>query len=288
MRLVVTGAGGMLGQALGRVMDSEDVDYRPYPLSALDVTDRRAVEEALGRERPDWVIHAAGFTRVDDCESDPERAFAVNVEGSRHVADAASAVGARVLYVSTDYVFDGRKSSPYNEDDEPAPLNVYGESKLGGEMAVQGALPAGRWVIVRTAWLYGEGGKNFVDRIIEQAEAGRSLTVVDDQVGNPTWTVELARAIQVIIEAGLYGIYHVVSGGLASWFELAKEILRLTGTEAPLEAIKTEVLEQSARRPAYSVLGTTKFQRDTGMTLEAWQGALALYLVGRRLVAGRS
>ncbi|MCH7921484.1 MAG: dTDP-4-dehydrorhamnose reductase [Nitrospinae bacterium] len=288
MRLVVTGAGGMLGQALGRVMDSEDVDYRPYPLSALDVTDRCAVEEALGRERPDWVIHAAGFTRVDDCESDPERAFAVNVEGARHVADAASAVGARVLYVSTDYVFDGRKSSPYKEEDEPAPLNVYGESKLGGEMAVQGALPAGRWVIVRTAWLYGEGGRNFVDRIIDQAEAGRTLTVVDDQVGNPTWTVELARAIQVIIEAQVAGIYHVVSGGLASWFELAKEILRLTGTEAPLEAIKTEALEQSARRPAYSVLDTTKFQRDTGVTLEAWQGTLALYLVGRRLVAGMS
>ena len=143
-------------------------------------------------------------------------------------------------------------------------------------------------MIVRTAWLYGEGGPNFVENILGQAEAGRSLTVVDDQIGNPTWTVELARAIQVIIEAQVAGIYHVVSGGLASWFELAKEILRLTGTEAPLEAIKTEALEQSARRPAYSVLDTTKFQRDTGVTLEAWQGALALYLVGRRIVAGRS
>ena len=288
MRIVVTGAEGMLGQALGRLMGSGEVEYRPYYLSTLDVTDRRGVEEALSRENPDWVIHAAAYTQVDDCESDPERAFTVNVEGARHVADAASAVGARVLYLSTDYVFDGGKGSPYNEDDEPAPLNVYGESKLGGERAVQDALPADRWVIVRTAWLYGEGGPNFVENILGQAEAGRPLTVVDDQIGNPTWTVELARAIQVIIEAQVAGIYHVVSGGLASWFELAKEILRLTGTEAPLEAIKTEALEQSARRPAYSVLDTTKFQRDTGVTLEAWQGALALYLVGRRLVAGRS
>ncbi|MFQ6672484.1 MAG: SDR family oxidoreductase, partial [Candidatus Tectimicrobiota bacterium] len=173
MRLVVTGAGGMLGGALVRVMGSPEVDCRAYSSSALDVTDREAVEETLRQDRPDWVLHAAAFTRVDACESEPERAFAVNVEGTRHVAEAAAAEGARLLYVSTDYVFDGDKGSPYKEEDEPAPLSVYGASKLAGERVVQGTVPAGRWVIVRTAWLYGEGGRNFVDHIHAQAAAGR-------------------------------------------------------------------------------------------------------------------
>ncbi|MEE9305394.1 MAG: dTDP-4-dehydrorhamnose reductase, partial [bacterium] len=225
MRLVVTGAGGMLGRALSRVLASAEVECLPFPSSALDVTDRRAVEEALRSERPDWVVHAAAFTRVDDCETEQGRAMAVNAEGTLHVAEAASAVEARVLYVSTDYVFDGRKSTPYTEEDEPAPLNVYGQSKLGGERVLQKTLPDGRWVIVRSAWLYGEGGRNFVDRIIERSEAGQQLTVVDDQVGTPTWTVVVAWAIQVIVKAQLAGIYHVVSGGAASWFEVAEEIL---------------------------------------------------------------
>jgi dTDP-4-dehydrorhamnose reductase len=275
----------MLGRALSRVLSQAEGECRPYPSSALDVTDRRAVEEELRRERPDWVVHAAAFTRVDDCEGEQERAMAVNAEGTRHVAEAASAVEARVLYVSTDYVFDGLKGAPYTEEDEPAPLNVYGRSKLEGERALREALPDGRWVIVRSAWLYGEGGRNFVDRILEQAEDGRPLTVVDDQVGNPTWTVEVARAIQVIVEKQLAGIYHVVSGGSASWFEVAKEILHLTGCDVPLRPTTSEALELPAKRPVYSVLDTGKFQRDTAVVPEPWQGALEAYLSERRLVA---
>ncbi|MDV2502348.1 MAG: dTDP-4-dehydrorhamnose reductase [bacterium] len=285
MRLVVTGAGGMLGRALSRVLASAEVECLPFPSSALDVTDRRAVEEALRSERPDWVVHAAAFTRVDDCETEQGRAMAVNAEGTLHVAEAASAVEARVLYVSTDYVFDGRKSTPYAEEDEPAPLNVYGQSKLEGERVLQKALPDGRWVIVRTAWMYGEGGRNFVDRIIERSEAGQQLTVIDDQVGTPTWTVVVAWAIQVIVKAQLAGIYHVVSGGAASWFEVAEEILRLTGADVPLRPTTTAALGLPARRPGYSVLDTTKLKRETGIVLEAWQGALAAYLAERRLVA---
>jgi dTDP-4-dehydrorhamnose reductase len=285
MRVLITGAGGMLGRALSRVLASPELECRPYPFSALDVTDRGAVSGALDSERPEWVIHAAAWTDVDACEAEPDRAMAVNTEGTRHVAEAASAVGARVLYISTDYVFNGRKGAPYMEEDEPAPLSIYGESKLGGELALQKALPDGRWAITRTAWLYGEGGRNFVDRIVERAEAGRPVTVVDDQVGTPSWTVDVARAIHAIVEAQLTGIYHVVGGGEASWFEVAEEILRLTGADVPLLPTTTAALSLLAGRPAYSVLDTGKFQRDTGLVPEKWQGALAAYLAERRLVA---
>lgn len=286
MRVVVTGAGGMLGQAVTRVMEAAGLDYRPYHSDGLDVTDARAVRDAFGAERPDWVIHAAAFTHVDSCEDDPERAFAVNAEGTRHVAEAASAVGARLLYVSTDYVFDGRKGVPYKEDDPPAPVNAYGRSKLAGEEAVRRALPEDRWVIIRTAWLYGRGGRNFVDQILERAEAGEPLKVVDDQIGNPTWTMVLARAIKAIMDAELAGVYNVVCSGAASWLDLAGEILRLVGSTVPLEAISSEKLARPAMRPMFSALDTSRFKRSTGISLDTWQEALAAYLKERRPAAG--
>lgn len=286
MRIVVTGAGGMLGHALGRVMGSEGVDYRPLGRAACDVTDKKGVEAAFSSERPDLVIHAAAFTRVDDCESEEPQAFAVNDRGTRNVAEAASSSGARLIYVSTDYVFSGQKRAPYTEEDAPEPINTYGNSKLAGERAVREEMPADRWVIVRTAWLYGQGGRNFVDLMAERALAGQPLTVVDDQVGNPTWTMAAARAMKVIAEAELSGLYHVACGGAVSWFDFAAEILRLTGAEVSLEAISTGELARPAKRPSFSALDTTKFTRDSGVPLVTWQEALADYLGERGLLAG--
>jgi dTDP-4-dehydrorhamnose reductase len=286
MRIIVTGAGGMLGRALGRVMDVRGVDYRPHFHPGLDITDRSSVDAAFRAERPDWAVHAAAFTQVDNCEGDPGYAFSVNAQGTRNVAEAASAVGTRILYISTDYVFDGQKGVPYKEGDQPAPINVYGESKLAGEKAVREKMPESNWVIVRTAWLYGDGGNNFVDQIVRRAEEGQALAVVDDQVGSPTWTMVLARAIKAIVDTELAGMYHVVCSGVASWFELAEEILRLMGAKVPLEPISTEALERLAKRPLSSALDASKFKRDTGLSLETWQEALAAYLKERRLVAG--
>lgn len=285
MRVLVTGAEGMLGHALGRVMSSEEVAYRPLGHAALDVTDRKAVEAAISSERPEVVIHAAAFTRVDDCESEGPQAFAVNDRGTRNVAEAASSSGARLIYVSTDYVFSGRKQAPYVEGDAPEPLNTYGHSKLAGERAVQEEMPAGRWVIVRTSWLYGEGGRNFVDLIAERALAGEPLKVVDDQVGNPTWTMVAARAMKVIAEAELSGFYHVACRGAVSWFDFAGEIIRLLGADVTLEAITTEEMARPARRPSFSALDTTKFTRDSGTALPTWQEALSDYLGERGLLA---
>jgi dTDP-4-dehydrorhamnose reductase len=189
-----------------------------------------------------------------------------------------------MLYISTDYVFNGQKEAPYVEEDDPAPINIYGMSKLEGERAVQEVLSEGQWVIVRTAWLYGDGGRNFVDRIVQLGKEGQPLTVVDDQVGNPTWTMVVARAIKGIVEADLSGIYHVACDGAVSWYELAGEILRLTGASVPLKSISTEELGRPARRPSYSALETGKFRRDTDLALELWTEALAAYLGERGLV----
>jgi dTDP-4-dehydrorhamnose reductase len=283
VKIVVTGAEGMLGQALGRVLVASNVDYRPFGHSAMDVTDGQMVLDIIGEEKPDWVIHAAAFTRVDACEENPQRAFFVNAEGTRNVARSAAAVGARVLYISTDYVFDGRKGSPYTEEDRPSPINVYGESKLAGERFLSEIMPAGMWTIVRTAWLFGLGGKNFVDWIIDGFCSGRPLEVVGDQVGSPTWTVEVARAIRIIVERSMAGVYHVVNGGVASWMDLAKETLSLEGINGRLRATTWENLRKPAKRPVYSALDASKFQKETGEALLTWQEALASYLRERRL-----
>lgn len=285
MSFVVTGSGGMLGTALTRVLGCGKDEYRPYSHAELDVTDGKEVAARLREDKPDWVIHTAAFTRVDLCEEEPEEAFWVNSQGTKNVAEATSSVGSNLLYVSTDYIFDGRSRTPFSEEDEPGPVNVYGESKLAGERAVREVMPEGRWVIVRTAWLYGEGGQNFVDYVVEQARAERSLTIVDDQWGNPTWTNEVARAIKVITEAKLFGDYHVASRGVASWYEVAEEVLRLINLEAALEPTSSAVLGRSAARPTYSALDTSKFERDTGITLGPWREALEAYLIERGLAA---
>jgi dTDP-4-dehydrorhamnose reductase len=275
MRILVTGADGQLGVELVRALAAHG-ELIPSTLADLDIT-HPGCPDRIATLQPGWVVHAAAETDVDGCEREPERAMAVNAEGTRRVAEGCRRSGAGLVYVSTDYVFDGQKGSGYAEWDPPAPPNVYGCSKLEGERAVR--MVAAHWTIVRTAWLYGLHGRNFVKTILGRAAAGEPLRVVDDQVGSPTYAADLADAVALLLSRGRTGIYHVTNSGACSWYEFAREILRLAGfdpiTVAP---ITSEQLNRPARRPGYSALENAAWQAVGFPPLRSWREALAAML----------
>lgn len=275
MRVLVTGAKGQLGVELLDVL-GRDHDVVGLDLPELDITKAEATQ-AIADTRPAWVIHAAAWTDVDGCERDPERAFLVNGEGTRRVAEACRAAGAGLVYLSTDYVFDGRKGTPYVETDPVAPLSVYARSKVAGEEAVRTVAP--RWAIVRTAWLFGVSGKNFVKTIVEKAAAGGPLRVVDDQVGSPTYARDLAEAIAQLISRKLTGTYHVTNAGSCSWYEFTRTILKEAGlAQVEVTPMTTAELGRPAPRPALSVLANHAWSAAGLRLLRPWPEALAAML----------
>jgi len=281
MRILVTGADGQLGTELMRALAPHG-DLIPCTQADMDVTDRRCAEFVAALQ-PEWVVHTAAATDVDACEREPERAMAVNAEGTRRVAEGCRWVGAGLVYLGTDYVFDGRKGSPYAEWDPPAPLNAYGRSKLEGEQATRTVAP--RWTIVRTAWLYGVHGKNFVKTILGKAAAGESLRVVDDQVGSPTYAGDVADAVALLLSRERTGIYHVTNAGTCSWYEFAREILQLTGHDSTaVTPISSAELNRPARRPAYSALENASWQATGFPPLRPWREALAAMLAALRAI----
>jgi dTDP-4-dehydrorhamnose reductase len=250
----------------------------PADLPEVDVTDLDLVQRTFDSTQPEVVIHTAAFTSVDDCEHQPDLAFQVNAEGTRNVAIACRQASLPMLYLSTDYVFDGQKPTPYEEDDRPNPLNVYGQSKLQGERHVTELLEAA-W-IVRTSWLFGPLGKNFVRTILQRAQRGESLRVVDDQVGAPTYTMDLAEKLEQIVVRGSPGIYHVTNRGYCSWFEFAQEILRQAAlSRVRVLAIPTSASDRPAPRPRNSRLAHTRLESEGLGLLPAWQDALTRYLL---------
>jgi dTDP-4-dehydrorhamnose reductase len=278
MRIFLTGGDGQLGRALRRILSAHDL-LAPAE-SEADISDPR-VASLIAEARPDVVIHAAAYTDVDGAEANPDRAFAVNALGSRHVAQGAAESGARLIAVSTDYVYDGAKQGPYREDDPVAPLGLYGASKLAGEREILKAKPDA--VILRTAWLYGEG-KNFVETILRLARGRDELRIVDDQHGSPTAAADLATVIAALLQTPCAGVYHAVNAGTCSWYEFAREILRLAGIDRRVVPIRSSELVRPAKRPANSVLDCGKLAA-LGVTLRPWQDALRAYLRERGLVA---
>jgi dTDP-4-dehydrorhamnose reductase len=243
----------------------------------LDITDGVSVDEVVSGSRPEVVVNCAAWTDVDGAEDHEPEATRVNSEAAGVAAAAAASVGAKVLFPSTDYVFDGRKRSPYVESDLTSPLSAYGRSKLSGETSVQVANE--RHFIVRSSWLYGVGGRNFVETMLALADADQpEVLVVSDQVGCPTYTAHLAVAIAGLIDGEAYGIHHIVGGGSCSWYEFAQEIFDQSGVECRVMAATSDMLERKAPRPAYSVLGTGR--RDAP-ALPSWREGLAAYLVER-------
>ena len=277
MRILVTGAGGLLGNALVRTARERDHDVRAYARSALDVTDPGEVERRLRADKPEVVVHCAAYTAVDRAEEELDQAMSANRDGTRNVAMAAAQVGATVVYPSTDYVFNGRSDTPYGPDDETSPLNAYGISKLAGEQVL--AVSGCRWMVVRTSWLYGPGGWDFVDVVLKQGERrGGRMTVVDDQVGCPTWTGSLAPGIVELAEAGAKGTYHLCDSGQVSWLELARRVAEEAGLDVDLTATSTIAWGAPAQRPPYSVLDCAKVEAVLGRDMTPWCESLRTYL----------
>ena len=277
MRLLVTGAGGMLGRAVVEAATRLGHDVRAASRAELDITDAAAARDAVADARAEAVINCAAYTDVDGAESDWARAEAVNCTGAGNVAAAAARAGASVVHVSTDYVFDGSKREPWLESDPTGPLGVYGETKLGGEHAVAEA--NARHAIVRTAWLYGAGGKNFVDTMLGLGAQRDEVAVVTDQVGCPTWTGHLAGALVELAERpDDTGIHHIAGAGSCTWNELALELFERAGIECRVRPTTTAQFPRPARRPAYSVLGT---ERAQPLRLPSWQQGVADYLATR-------
>lgn len=276
MRLLVTGAEGMLGRrvvAAGRERGHEVV-ATAHP--DLDVTDAQAVFDRFAEAQPEAIVHCAAYTDVDAAEADEDRATRVNGEGAGHVAAAGGRHGAFVLCVSTDYVFAGDADRPYVESDPPAPQTAYGRSKLAGERAV--AEVGSDHAIVRTAWLYGAGGRNFVDTILGLAAEREEVPVVADQFGSPTWTGHLAPALVDVCERHATGVHHLAGAGSCSWFDLASEAVRRAGARARVQPTTTDAFPRPAPRPAFSVLGT---ERADAVGLPAWADGLAGHLSER-------
>lgn len=280
-RILVTGAGGMLGGAVARAGRDAGHDVVAHTKSDLDVTDADAVAAALHDATPDVVVNCAAYTDVDGAEADEASALAINAQGAGNVARAATAIGARVSHVSTDYVFEGTGTRPYVESDEPAPRSAYGRSKLAGEWEVLAA--DAEHVVVRTSWLFGPGGRNFVDTMLELGAERDSVAVVTDQVGCPTWSGHLAAALIAIAAGpGNQGLYHVAGAGHCSWHDLAVEVFAQAGIDCRVDPIDSSASDRPAPRPAYSVLAS---ERADAVTLPPWQEGVAAHLAARGVAA---
>jgi dTDP-4-dehydrorhamnose reductase len=266
----------MLGHDLMKVLEG---DVRGLDLPEIDITDLGSVRKALLTLKPRVIINAAAYTDVDGCESNVEQAMAVNGEGVGLLALTAREIKAKLVQLSTDYVFDGGKGAPYNEDDPYGPLSIYGESKLAGEL---NAVLAPEQLIVRTQWLYGIHGKNFVETMLRLAGERSELAVVDDQIGSPTFTLDLAMAIRGLLDKGCSGTYHAANSGFCSWNEFAKAIFEEEGVKVTVNSMTTAELNRPARRPLYSTLDCGKLERDTGFKPRHWREALKEYLELRK------
>jgi dTDP-4-dehydrorhamnose reductase len=273
MRILIFGANGLLGRDLVESWTSDEVI--PATFRDADIRDAGQVRLLVARERPDWIILAAAYTDVDGSERNPDLAFAVNRDGTRNVSVAARELGAKLCYVSTDYVFDGASSRPYEPEDPVRPLNVYGASKLAGEQAVQEQ--AAHWLIARTSWLFGTARPCFPEKILSSADSLPELKVVNDQIGSPTYTRDLAAAIRDLVRGDARGILNISNLGTCSWFEFAKETLQRAGRDTPLLPIRSPEAGRLARRPACSAL-SLRALASHGIAMRSWQEALGAYL----------
>ena len=290
MKILITGISGMLGvdlcQALMEEYEVVGFDLKEFPSASFssaplvqrgDITRINEVKRAFNELAPQMVVHAAAYTDVDGCERDQDRAYKVNALGTQNVCLVSQDLNIPVTYISTDFVFDGNKDSPYLEFDQPHPISIYGKSKLAGEEYVKTLL--NKYLVVRTSWLYGYYGRNFVKTILQSAGRKKELRVVNDQVGSPTYTRDLSRKIKELLLTKLYGIYHITNSGSCSWYEFAREILKLSGIKGvELKPITSEELDRPAPRPRFSVLENYCLRLTLGNSVRNWKEALRDYI----------
>lgn len=278
--VVITGGGGMLAHDLAAELRRRGVRPHLVARAECDISRRDQVQQLFRRYRPTLLLNCAAHTKVDQCEEDVERAFEINGEGPGILAEYASEFGTHLTHFSTDFVFDGQSDRPYLTSDRPSPLSVYGNSKLEGEKRVQNT-PHGRWTIIRTAWLYGGHGHCFPGTILKAARAGQKLSVVNDQFGCPTFSVDLAATTLQLIDRSAVGLFHVTNAGKTTWFDFAQRILEVFGLNVELKPVSTEMWTRmrpkQARRPRYSVLDCSETMKVTGTPMRQWQDALLDY-----------
>jgi len=252
------------------------MEYKSLKKFDLDVTDQHATEQCIKAENPDVLFHCAAFTDVDGMESDRTGSFSINAGGAVKVADDCRKVGAQMVFFSTDYVFDGTKRTPYSTNDKPDPLSAYGESKLAGENAVVASGVDA--LLIRTSWLYGAVGKNFVRTVIQRAREGRTLRLIDDQKGSPTWANHVAEVTFDLVKNQVSGTYHVTDSGEATWYDLGREVLSICDLHCEIKSISTEDWGGAAPRPRYSVLDSSKAEGILGRKMTPWREALKKFL----------
>ena len=277
MRVAIFGASGLLGKALLREWTGDAVTG--FNSRDADIRNAGRVRQIVRESEPEWIVLAAAYTNVDGCESDPKLAFAVNRDGAANVAAAAKEVGARLFFLSSDYVFDGRKATPYETTDARNPQSVYGRSKAEAEIKLLELMP--ECCIARTSWLFGAGGKCFPDTILKLAAVRPDIDVVNDQRGCPTYSADLAQAIVQLCRTNGRGIVHVTNAGDCTWFEFAREIVRSAGLETIVRPVSSEKMARPAPRPAYSVLSAKRL-RSFGIEMPSWRDALRRYLAERQ------
>ncbi|HYF84128.1 MAG TPA: dTDP-4-dehydrorhamnose reductase [Clostridia bacterium] len=276
MKVLITGCTGMLGSDLVKACSSTH-EVVGTCSEDFDITSLKETQDYIKHIKPDVIIHSAAFTDVDGCESNIDKAFVINALGTRNIALAANEVNASVAYISTDYVYDGTKDSPYFEYDTVNPLSIYGKSKLEGENFIKSL--KGRFYIIRTSWLFGNNGKNFVKTMLELSKTKDTLNIVNDQIGSPTYTPDLAEAINELIMSERYGIYHITNSGYCSWFDFAREIFKFAGIDhMNLEAITTETLGRPAPRPRNSRLEKFYWKLNGFEELRSYKEAVAEYI----------
>ncbi|MCR3759873.1 dTDP-4-dehydrorhamnose reductase [Clostridium felsineum] len=275
MKILITGANGQLGREIQKQLKGRDVEVIPTDVQDLDITDVLAVNKFFEEKRPEVVINCAAHTAVDKCEEQYDLAYKINAIGPKNLAAAAYNVGAEIVQISTDYVFDGEAKSPICEFDEENPQSAYGKTKLEGEKFVKALNP--KYYIVRTAWLYGDGN-NFVKTMISLGKNHDELKVVHDQVGTPTSTVDLARVVLKLVDEKNYGTFHCTCKGVCSWYDFAVEIFRLTGIDVKVNPCTTEEFPRPAKRPKYSVLRNYMLELTTGDITRDWKESLKEYI----------
>lgn len=275
MKVMIIGSEGMLGHDLVDILSLEN-DISTTTIDTLDITSIEKTIKTVKEINPDVVVHAAAYTDVDGSESNQDIAYRVNALGTRNVAVACRESDSGLVYISTDYVFDGTKGSSYYEYDQTNPMSVYGKTKLAGEIYIRDILS--KFYIVRTSWLYGLHGPNFVKTMLELAKTNDTISVVNDQIGSPTYTVDLATAIDQLIKKPAYGIYHITNSEFCSWYDFAQKIFDLSGVEIDLTPVKTEEFPRPAPRPKYSVLENYNWQMEGFSRMRSYKEALKAYL----------
>lgn len=276
MRILVTGASGQLGYDVERELERRGIEHLGTSSRELDITDRAAVEHLMQSYRPDAVVHCAAYTKVDLAEDEPERCWAVNADGTRNMAAACRKTGAKLLYISTDYVFPGAGERSYETGDPTGPVNTYGRSKLAGELAVQSLLE--KYFIVRISWVFGKNGNNFVKTMLRLAETKAELSVVCDQIGSPTYTADLAPLLCDMVQTERYGVYHATNEGTCAWSEFAEAIFELAGRQVVVHPISTSAYPTRAARPLNSRMSKECLHSNGFQELPEWKNALARYL----------